>query len=219
MLLLLDIDGTLVRGAAVEHAAALLAGIAEVHGVRGVPMAADTAGRTDGWIVRDVLLRAGVDARRIDDGAEAVRAASCAAYARLVPDDLSDKVIPGVPAALERLQADGHTLALVTGNYEPIAKLKLSRAGIGRHIDWHARGGFGSDSDDRSDLPPIARRRAGSVPRTDAVVIGDTPHDVACARADAVKCIAVLTGKFGREDLAGADEVVGSLADVPALLA
>ncbi len=78
-------------------------------------------------------------------------------------------------------------LALVTGNFEPVARLKLARAGIGRYFP-SGQGGFGSDSEDRAALPAIARRRAGPTgipyPRERTIVIGDTPRDIACARAD-----------------------------------
>ncbi len=84
-------------------------------------------------------------------------------------------------------------LALVTGNYEPIARLKLRAAGIGGFFR-RGQGGFGSDHEDRAMLPQIARRRAGDDdgnpwPRAQTAVIGDTPRDIACARADGVRVV------------------------------
>lgn len=124
-------------------------------------------------------------------------------------------VVRGMPELLASLSArDGMRLSLVTGNFEAVARLKLKAAGLGR---WFARdqGGFGSDSEDRTMLPPIARRRAGeavgletSWPRERTVVIGDTPRDIACAHADGLRCIAVTTGPHGREELSAADFVV-----------
>ena len=90
-----------------------------------------------------------------------MREACCRIYAEICPPDLSDHVVPGIPEILSWLGGrDGVTLGLVTGNFEPIARLKLTRAGIGR---WFApgMGAFGSDSEDRAALPAIARRRAG----------------------------------------------------------
>jgi phosphoglycolate phosphatase-like HAD superfamily hydrolase len=94
----------------------------------------------------------------------------------------------------------------VTGNYEPIGRLKLRLAGIGK---WFASapGAFGSDSEDRAALPAIARRRAGHTPRAETVVVGDTPRDIACARADGVRCVAVTSGQYGAAALSGADAV------------
>ncbi len=107
----------------------------------------------------------------------------------------------------------GVALGLVTGNYEPVARLKLARAGIGK---WFrsAPGGFGSDSEDRAALPPIARRRAGHVPRDRTIVIGDTPRDIACAHADGLRCVAVTTGPYGAGELAGADAVARDVGDL-----
>ena len=102
----------------------------------------------------------------------------------------------------------------MTGNYERVARLKLARAGIG---GWFAegQGGFGSDAEEREALPPIARERAGGWPRERTIVIGDTPRDIACARADGLRVVAVATGPYPVEALADADAVVDS---APALL-
>jgi phosphoglycolate phosphatase-like HAD superfamily hydrolase len=209
VLLLFDIDGTLLSGATRAHSQALDAAIREVHGVDTDNLRAKIgpAGRTDGEIARLILLDLEVSARRIDERADDVREACCRIYAEICPPDLSDHVIPGIPELLSWLaEREGVSLGLVTGNFEPVARLKLSRAGIGR---WFApgNGAFGSDSEDRAALPAIARRRAGHVPRDQTVVIGDTPRDIACARADAVRCVAVTTGQYGADELAGADAV------------
>jgi phosphoglycolate phosphatase-like HAD superfamily hydrolase len=108
----------------------------------------------------------------------------------------------------------------VTGNLEPVARLKLERAGIGHHFEA-GQGGFGSDSEERAALPPIARRRAGGdrpYPRERTIVIGDTPRDVACARADGVRCLAVATGPFGEDDLREADGVAADARGLGPLL-
>ena len=70
------------------------------------------------------------------------------------------------------------------------------------------QGGFGSDAEDRDELPPIARARAGGYPRERTIVIGDTPLDIACARADGVRVLAVATGIFAADELSDADAVV-----------
>ncbi len=212
MLLLFDIDGTLVVGAAEAHRAALDEALMEVHRVDATERRAlNPAGRTDGEIVRAILLDAGVATDRIDELAGDVRDRASRAYARLCPRDLSHTVVAGVPELLAALSAiDGVKLGLATGNYEPIARLKLARAGLGKHFPA-GQGAFGSDSEDRAALPKIARRRAGSKGRPYArertIVIGDTPLDIACARADGVRCVAVATGGYGVAELAGADVV------------
>jgi phosphoglycolate phosphatase-like HAD superfamily hydrolase len=220
-LLLFDIDGTLVRGATDAHRDALHHALREVHGVdvTGARLTVSPAGRTDGEIARVLLLEAGVSADRIDSYADAVREVCCREYARLVPSDLSEFVLPGVFDLLSWLAAspDLARLALVTGNYEPVARMKLAAAGVGRSFE-PGQGGFGSDSEDRAALPPIARRRAGTpgspFPRERTIVIGDTPRDIACAHADGLRCVAVATGPFSEAELADADAVV---ADASAL--
>jgi phosphoglycolate phosphatase len=225
MLLLFDIDGTLLLRAHVEHRVALADAVREVWGVADPGGAAvPAAGRTDGEIARAICLLGGVDAARFDDGSDAFRAACAEAYARRCPPDLRDRLAPGVPAVLAELAArPGTILSLVTGNLEAIARMKLERAGLAR---WFAagQGGFGSDAEDRTVLPAIGRRRAGALdggapyPRDRTVVIGDTPRDIACARADGVRCVAIATGPYRAEELAGADAVARAAHELPALL-
>jgi len=246
LLLLFDVDGTLLAGATQAHAEALVAALREVHGLADVrstrELGIDPSGRTDPEIARLILLAHDVSAERIDARADAVREVCCATYARTCPPDLSAFVIPGVAALLERLSArTGELLpALVTGNYEPVARVKLRSAGIGRWFPA-GQGGFGSDSEDRTDLPAIARARAGAVapaalgavaddtaelrdrpphPRERTVVIGDTPRDVACAHADGVRCIGVTTGRFTAAELtaSGADAVADDAAQLEAAI-
>ena len=224
MLLLLDIDGTLVTGAAAAHRDALHEAVLAVHGVQARAMRGplSVAGRTDGEIARMILLDAGISARRIDERADEVSEECYRAYVRLCPEDLSDTVLAGIPELLRWLS--GHEdirLAVLTGNYEPVARLKLRRAGIGEHFA-PGQGAFGSDSEDRAALPAIARRRAGSAARPYArertIIIGDTPRDIACARADGVRCIAVTTGPYTREDLLDADAVAADAVELRAAL-
>jgi phosphoglycolate phosphatase len=227
MLLLFDIDGTLVKGASREHAAALRKALENVHGIdlEGVQSNKSPAGRTDGEIARMLLIEAGVSAERIDERAQDVRDETCRLYASLCPPDLSATVVPGIPMLLEALAArENVQLSLVTGNFEPIARIKLKAAGLGH---WFAsdQGGFGSDSEDRTMLPPIARRRAGeaagrttSWPRENTVVIGDTPRDIACAHADDVRCIAVTSGPHPADDLSDADYVAGNTQELATAL-
>ena len=226
MLLLFDIDGTLLLGAHAEHRDSLHAALREVHGI-GDPAAAHVVapGRTDGEIARAIALQSGVSADRIDELADAVRDATCREYARRCPPDLRDRLSPGMPDVLADLASRaGIRLSLVTGNFEPVARLKLERAGLGDFFP-HDQGAFGSDDEDRAALPRIARRRAGTNghphPRADTIVIGDTPNDVACAHADGARCLAIATGPFRPDELraAGADDVATDARGLKTLLA
>jgi phosphoglycolate phosphatase len=224
MLLLFDIDGTLLIGAAGAHRDAIHEALRVVHGVSAPERTGmDVAGRTDMEIARGLLVTAGVSAERVDERADDVRIAACEAYARLRPDDLSGCVAPGMAELLARLAAREDTiLSLVTGNFEPIAHMKLDAAGIGG-LFAAGQGGFGSDHESRAELPAFARRRAGPAdgepwPRARTLLIGDTPRDIACARADRVRIVTVTTGPYGADELRSADAVARDARELGDLL-
>lgn len=220
-LLLWDIDGTLLLGASIEHARAMFTVLQEVHGTddpaRGQPIklrrAAERSGMTDGQIGREILLENGVDPTQIDARfAEVVRRVS----EQYDPGDLTAHVNPGVAAVLAELaDRDDVVQSLVTGNFEQIARTKLRAAAIDGWFDTALGGGFGSDHEQRQFLPEIARRRAGAAlradgspwPRERTLIIGDTPRDIACARHDGVRVVAIATGPHPPENLSDADAV------------
>jgi phosphoglycolate phosphatase-like HAD superfamily hydrolase len=215
-LLLWDIDGTLLLKASTEHAQAIHAAIKRVYHVDIPIERVEAAGRTDFAIARSILTLAEVSAERIDEGLSNLRLAAVQEYARRVPNDLSDHIAPHVREVLDELgQRDDVRHSLVTGNLEPIARMKLRAASIGHHFP-DGQGGFGSDSEDRAELPGIARARAGNHPPQDTIVIGDTPRDIACARADGVRVIAVATGPYRADQLTGADVVCRDAREIPA---
>jgi phosphoglycolate phosphatase len=233
VLLLFDIDGTLVRGRPVTHQLALEEAAAEVFGLSIEPGASPVAdvepwGKTDRQIIRDVLARAGLETPGADAVASWERAA-CEAYARLEVEREQDPVeaaeLAATAATLGRLRRAGHQLALVTGNLEPIARRKLALRGLGDYFP-PGQGGFGSDADLRPALVSIARARAGTAggrpyPREDTVLIGDTPFDVSAASADGVRCVAITGKRFSSEALlaAGATTTVAEIPELEAALA
>ena len=222
-LLLFDVDGTLLQRAADAHRDAVHAALRRVYGIPnpGAPRL-EAAGKTDLEIAREILVASGVKPAVIGERTTEFRVAAAEEYAARCPADLSDRVVPGIPALLHYLDARTDVLlALVTGNLEPIARLKLARAGLGDYFD-KGQGGFGSDHEDRMALPAIARERAGSAnwphPRERTWVIGDTPRDIACARADDVRCVAVTTGPYGAADLQAADAVAAGPEELRGVL-
>jgi len=125
------------------------------------------------------------------------------------------RVLPGVAALLPALIDDGLMLGLVTGNVEAAAHVKLHRGQLNRFFSF---GGYGSDSADRAELTRIALRRASlvygeEVSAGQAIVVGDTPHDVQAAHAAGLKCVGVGSHHFTAEQLgaAGADWAIASL--------
>jgi len=126
------------------------------------------------------------------------------------------ELLPGVLELLESLaDRPDVTLGLLTGNWEAGARIKLSRFGLNRFFPF---GAFGSDATDRDDLPPVALERAaehtGQAFRPEeALIIGDSVHDVGCARAHGIPVLAVATGRTAAKELqrAGAVQVVTDL--------
>ena len=217
MLVLFDIDGTLLHSAGVGRAAITSAMIA-VYGTPGPIDELPFDGMTDPQIVRTLLRAAGLDDDEITAGFDRL----WAEYTARLGNEIADRrprmrPAPGVPQLLDALEESGATLGLVTGNIEAGAEGKLSAVGLWSRFPF---GAFGCDDADRNALPPIALERAFrhtgrryASPR--AWVVGDTPHDIACARASQLPVLAVATGRFSVDDLrrAGADEALSSLRD------
>jgi phosphoglycolate phosphatase len=222
LLLLFDIDGTLVRGRPLTHQLALEEAAGSVFGLRVAPGETPVSdvepwGKTDRQILRDVLANAGLPAPRPDE-LERWERAACEAYERLeVADDEDGHA--DTAAALGRLRDAGHALALLTGNLEPIARRKLSLRGLGDYFP-PGQGGFGSDAELRPELVPIARARAGDAPPRDTVLIGDTPLDVKAAAADGVRAIGITGHRFSARALleAGAAATVDEIGEIEGAL-
>jgi phosphoglycolate phosphatase-like HAD superfamily hydrolase len=126
------------------------------------------------------------------------------------------EVLPGVRAVLASLAERGALVGLATGNVLGGARLKLEAAGL---WDQFPFGGFGSDAAERAELVRVAIERAErlagqAIDRASIAVIGDTPRDVAAARAVGARAVAVATGMHDVATLeaAGADEVHATLA-------
>jgi phosphoglycolate phosphatase len=127
------------------------------------------------------------------------------------------RVLAGVEELLPQLIEDGYLLGLVTGNLEAAAHIKLHRAQLNRFFSF---GGYGSDSTDRGKLTKIALNRATlvygeTVKPEQAIVVGDTPHDVEGAHAAGIECVGVGSHHFTADQLreAGADYAITSLAE------
>jgi phosphoglycolate phosphatase-like HAD superfamily hydrolase len=110
------------------------------------------------------------------------------------------EVLPGVPETLKSL--DDHPRyhsALLTGNIEPMAYLKMELVGLDQF--FKLPGAFGEESHERRDLPERAAERIKRYLQLDLapqqfIVIGDTPNDIDCARHFGARAVAVGTGRF-----------------------
>jgi phosphoglycolate phosphatase-like HAD superfamily hydrolase len=217
-LILFDIDGTLVNSLGAGKAA-LESAMMSVYGETGPIASFDFHGRTDPAIVRGLLRAVGWPDADIEAGFDATWGAYLAALDReLMGRDGQVRPMTGVKELLGAVDEDARFApGLVTGNMEGGARRKLEAAGLAGRFEF---GAYGSDSEWREDLPPLARERAQrrydrSFDMKMAVVVGDTPEDIRCARANGARALAVSTGRHSVEELLahGPDAVFENLSE------
>jgi phosphoglycolate phosphatase len=214
-----DIDGTLVHSGGVA-ARAFLDAVAEVTGVRPTPTWRDYGGRLDTEIADMLLAAVGATTTRM--------AEVLAALQRLVGERLGElraqtSTYPGVDALVAKLAEAGVRQTVVTGNIAAIARHKLEAGGLIPPIELDF-GGYGDSAPNRAAVAQVALDRlsaAGWRPDLGGVwIVGDTPRDLACARAVGVRCALVATGRTTIAELSGlgADVVLPDLSDPRPLL-
>ncbi|MEO8255933.1 MAG: HAD family hydrolase [Acidobacteriota bacterium] len=218
---LFDIDGTLVlTGGAGQRAMALA--FEDLFAIPNAFQHIEMPGRTDSWILSDAVAAHGTP-WAVDDRTR-FREVYLEHLRREIEQPGARKgVMPGIRPLLDRLdRRDDVYLALLTGNYEEAARIKLEYFDLWRYFRC---GAFGDDAPDRNGLLPKAMaaiRKCGGpeVDSVDVVVIGDTPLDVACAAASGARSLAVATGGFDVATLraAGADVAMQDLTDTPEVL-
>ncbi len=201
---LFDIDGTILLSAGAGRAA-IEPALREYFGTAGSP-SYRFDGKTDKLIVRDMMRMEGFTDAEIDARMDAV----LARYLEHLRVALADparraQLLPGVGPLIDAVEAaDDLVLGLLTGNVVEGARAKL--AAVDLAFDRFALGAYGSDHEDRSQLPPVALARAqallGRALAGDRlVIIGDTPADVHCGRGVGARAIAVATGGYTVEEL------------------
>jgi phosphoglycolate phosphatase len=214
-----DIDGTLLRSGPVAPVAFLDA-VAEVTGVRPSPEGRDYGGRLDTEIAQMLLAAVGAET---DQTAAVLAALERLVFERLGQLQAQTRTYPGVDALVATLAAAGVRQTVVTGNVAAVARHKLEAGGLVPPIElgW---GGFGDSAATRPAVARTALDRlsaAGWNPDPGEVwIVGDTPRDLACARAVGVRCALVATGRvpIGELTALGADIVLPDLSDPRPLL-
>ena len=219
-ILLWDIDGTLIRSGNAGLRALNRAAV-QVLGVPGAFDNLDFAGRTDPWALTTICRQHG-----LEPGAPQL-AEFYAVYVEQLRVELHNphaRVCTGIRVLLEHFGRDpGVVQGLLTGNIAAGARVKLEHFSLWQHF---AFGAFADDSGDRNALAAVALQRArrhhGSetLAARDLVVIGDTPHDAACARHVGARSALTATGRFGPAELAAChpDLLVPDFADPQPLL-
>lgn len=202
-LILFDIDGTLVWTKGAGRASTRLA-MLEIFGTADGVDTHEFGGKTDWRTLLDLLG---------DHAHDDIRTAMTRyeeSISRHLTSVTPDFPIQPVTAALEtvaELRRRDALMGIVTGNVSTTAPIKLQAAGF--DPAWFAVGAYGSEALERDDLPALAIERASRLsgrkiaPET-VLVVGDTPADIACARACGAVAVAVLTGYSPREALEAA---------------
>jgi phosphoglycolate phosphatase-like HAD superfamily hydrolase len=212
---LFDIDGTLISTGGASDRAWKRA-FKELQGVDVDVPAVTGKGVPDPEVGRVVFERA-LGREPTEEEADALMRRRLDYLPEEVENSSGFVVKDGVVELLDRLIDDGILLGLTTGNVEEAAHIKLARANLNRYFSF---GGYGSDSPDRTEVTQVALRKAAFVygaPLTaeQALVVGDTPHDVDAAHAAGVECVGVASHQYDGDQLraAGADYVIDSLAE------
>jgi phosphoglycolate phosphatase len=211
LLVLWDIDGTLLHAGDPLHRKAFDLALADVCGVPATLDDVELAGRLDREIARAAL-------RDHDVNVEVLLAPLLEAVGERFVELLAgasrlDAVLHGVPEALNAIDADH---AVLTGNTRSVARRRLEAASLAHLL---ADGAYGDEAESRAELVPLARSRCGG--HREAVIVGDTPRDIAAAEANGCRSVAVATGHYDVDELraAGATVVLPDLTDLPATLA
>nr|CAB3262632.1 uncharacterized protein LOC100181103 [Phallusia mammillata] len=230
-LLLFDIDGTLTHSAHKDAGNPILNALSASFGQTITRNGIAFSGGTDPSICRELLTGNGI------------LPSNCMEYDlkileafKLLPGIMKDgmknesytwNILPNVNNLLEALSKRNDVrLALLTGNLQTSALLKLQSAGVVTNlfivdgVESNLFGAFGSDHGDRSQLVKIAKERyekllGCSIMPNDMVIIGDSSKDIECAHSNNVPCVAVTTGNHGKKDLEHADRLLdGGFVDI-----
>lgn len=214
-LLLFDLDGTLLLSSGAGKRAMERAG-KKVFGAGFSLAGIRIAGGLDPLIIRKALVAMG---STLDEQAHRE-------FRSVYTEELTDELatadtysLPGVAALLTRLADTPHVaVGLLTGNYRETGRLKLTRAGL--DPDGFSPTIWGDQAPTRPGLVKKALAHSSHLQPDQVVVIGDTPHDVDCAKVNDCKSVAVATGSFTVEELsdAGADLALFDLSDPEPLL-
>jgi len=218
--LLFDIDGTLINTGGLGLLAMKNA-VTECLGDARLLEGCSFAGKTDRSIIYGIIRRAG-----LKDNAAQKAGQIYKRYVELLKPALAKAenffVYPHAADILQQLSHDPAVeLALLTGNLEQSARLKLEHASLWHYFHW---GVFGDVSEDRNDL---AHKALGIITEKDKVtdprriiVIGDTVSDIRCGQAIGATTIAYSAGFQPAEKLlpANPDHLTDDFKDIPAII-
>jgi phosphoglycolate phosphatase-like HAD superfamily hydrolase len=221
--LLWDIDGTLIRsartGAFKDYTVPMLE---EVFGTAGRLPEMKVSGMTDLQIIGEALRDEGFTNEHILERIDHLRESYMEAMRKATGNGQQFfELLPGVRETLQAVhEHPRYHSALLTGNIEEAAYLKMELVGLSEFFDLP--GAFGDESHDRRDLPALAFERIQEhlqlkLAPEQFIVIGDTPNDIDCARHFGARALAVGTGRlYSHEDIVAChpDALLSDFSDV-----
>ncbi|MGH9930019.1 MAG: HAD hydrolase-like protein [Pyrinomonadaceae bacterium] len=222
-ILLWDIDGTLIRSGRMEafkdYTVPMLE---EVFGTAGRLREMRVSGMTDLQIIAEALRDEGFTNEHVLERLDHLRESYMGAMRKATGNgDQFFEILPGVREVLQAVhEHPRYRSALLTGNIEQAAYLKMELVGLSEFFDLP--GAFGDESHDRRNLPALAYERIQKHLQLDLapeqfIVIGDTPNDIDCARHFGARALAVGTGRlYSREDILACnpDALLPDLSDL-----
>lgn len=212
-ILLWDIDGTLMHsnrsGAYKDY---FITTLEKVYGTAGKLAEMQVAGMTDTQIAYEAIKSEGFEIAdifaKIDEFKEVLGAEMKRVTGKF---DNPYGVFQGVREILTETQKNPAFInSLLTGNLSTVAEAKLQSVDLWDYFIGNLHS-FGEISHQRSELAIYAGKQFNDffqtkLDPTQFIVIGDTPNDIACARAFGAKIIAVATGRiYSAEELAKFD--------------
>ncbi|QSR88527.1 HAD family hydrolase [Methylacidiphilum caldifontis] len=196
-----DIDGTLIQTGG-SGVIAIFRTIKELYNLELSPDEIDYRGRTDLMIAMQVLKRCAVPFSSKNLSLYRNH------YFRILQEEMTKNhkgtLCPGILDILKTLdQIPTVKMGLLTGNFKKAAQIKLSYYRLWTYFSF---GIFGDLHESRNYLAQLAadlvKGITGSVIENKNIwVIGDTPHDVLCAKSAGFSSIAVSTGGYSQEQL------------------
>ena len=201
-ILLWDIDGTLIRSLRIgSYKDYTIPVLEEIFGTSGQLATMRVSGMTDLQIIAEALRDEGYSHDDIRERIHEVSQRLTEEARRVTGNGVPFfQVIPGVRETLEVLDRHPrYRSALLTGNIETMAYLKMELVGLEKFFDLP--GAFGHESHDRKDLPALAAERIREHLQLDIaaehfIVLGDTPNDIGCAQHFGARAVALGTGRF-----------------------
>ena len=211
---LFDIDGTILRDLGRIHMDSVTSSVRRVTGFELSLAGVVIHGSTDTAILAEAFRQAGIPDKVFRSQVQAILDAMCENVAQR-RHQINPLRMPGIEETLRHLAQQGALLGVATGNLETIGWIKIEEAGL---REWFRFGGFSDRFPDRVELVAHAALKARELagPQTRACVVGDTPRDIQAAHANSLPVIAVATGHFSSDELAGYQPEVcaSSLADL-----